>query len=97
MRKLLSAVGTFEWLLPAVNAQVLLQVMLELEGLVAVVALELAQLCALVMTDHVTLESVHVGEALVANLACLRANKVSLGFLKTMEVGVRVGALGRTE
>ena len=48
-----------------------LEVVLELEGLLALGALELAQHCALVVGDHVSLEPVDVGEGLVTHLARL--------------------------
>ncbi len=43
--------------------------MLELEGLVAIVAFELPQLGVHVMTHHVTLESMQIVELLVAYVA----------------------------
>lgn len=45
--------------------------MLELEGLVALLALELPQERALIVTDHVPLEAVHIREGLVADPAGL--------------------------
>lgn len=48
-----------------------LEVVLELEGLLALGALELAQHGTLVVGDHVPLQPVHVGESLVAHLARL--------------------------
>lgn len=41
--------------------------MLEFEGLVAVGAFEFAESSTLVVTDHVTLEAVHVGKVLLAH------------------------------
>lgn len=64
-----AAVGAPEWLLARVDSHVLLQVVLELERLITVGALEFAQQRRLVVGDHVTLEPVHVGELLMAHLA----------------------------
>lgn len=72
VRELLPAIPTLEGLLSTVYPEVLLKVMFELERLVAVVTLELAEKRALVVTDHVPLQTVHVGEALVADLAGLQ-------------------------
>lgn len=69
MGEFLAAIGALEGFLSAVDAEVLLEVVLELEGFVAVIALELAERRALVVADHVPLQPVHVREALVANLA----------------------------
>ena len=71
MAEALAAVGALEWLLPGVDADVLLQVVLELEGLHTLRTLELAQLQALFVTDHVTLQTVDVGEGLAAHLTHL--------------------------
>ena len=51
-----------------------LEVVLELESLLAVGAFEFAQASALVVADHVTLQTVHVGKVLLAHGARL-ANK----------------------
>lgn len=72
MRKLLAAISAFKGLFSTVDAEMFFQVVFELEGFVAVVALELPQQCALVMADHVTLQAVHIGKRLVANLARLK-------------------------
>ena len=71
MAEALSAVSALEGLLPAVDADVLFEMVLELEGLAALGTLELAQIGALVVTDHVTLKAVDVCERLVADLADL--------------------------
>lgn len=69
MGKFFATVGTFEGLLAAVNPQMLLQMVLEFKGFVAIIAFKFAQQCAFVVTDHVSLQPVHVREALVADLA----------------------------
>lgn len=78
--KLLSAVGTFERLLTAVYSQVLLQVMFKFKSFITIVAFEFPQQGALVVANHVPLQSVHVGEALVADLACLWTRKLHIRF-----------------
>ena len=50
--------------------------MLELERLPALLTLELAEVSALVMADHVTLETVDVGEGFVAHATVLRGRGV---------------------
>lgn len=80
MGEFLPAVGAFEGFLSAVYSEVLLEVMLELEGFIAIVALELAQLRALVVADHVPLQPIHVREALVAYLACLLTKQTVCSF-----------------
>lgn len=69
--ELFAAVGAFEGFFTAVNAKVLLKVVLEFKGFVAVVAFEFAQRGALVVADHVPLQPVYVRETLVADLARL--------------------------
>lgn len=71
MGEFLSAVSAFEGFLSAVYSEVLLEMMLELESFIAIVALELTEPCALVVTNHVPLQPIHIREALVADLACL--------------------------
>ena len=51
--------------------------MFEFEGLVAVGTLEFAKYRALVVADHVSLQSVHVRESLAAHLARLRTGDES--------------------
>lgn len=63
VRELLPAVGALEGLLAAVDAQVLLEVVLELERLLTVVALVLADGRAVDVADHVPLQAVHIVEA----------------------------------
>lgn len=53
----------------------LFEVVFELEGFVAIVALVLPQVGALVVADHVPLQSVHIREALMTDLACLSAKE----------------------
>jgi len=48
-----------------------LKMMLELERFLALGTFELAEYCALVVTYHVPLETVHVGERLVTHFARL--------------------------
>lgn len=76
MGKLFAAVGALEGLLAAVNPQVLLQMVLEFKGFVAIIAFEFAQQCAFVVADHVSLQPVNIREALVADLARLLNKKV---------------------
>ena len=57
----------------------LLQVVLELEGLAALGALELAEVGALVVRDHVALQAVDVGERLAAHAAVLGGRRVQQG------------------
>lgn len=54
--------------------------MLEFKGFIALGAFEFAQDCTLVMTDHVTLEAVDIGEGFVANFARLQTQIEKLGF-----------------
>ncbi len=62
----LAAVFTLEGLLPGVDALVLLEVVLKLEGLAAVGALELAQVGPVLMVGHVSLQLAQRGKLLVA-------------------------------
>lgn len=71
MGKFLSAVGAFEGFLSTVYSEVLFEMMLKLECFITIVALELTQLCTLVVADHVPLQAIYIREALVANLASL--------------------------
>lgn len=71
MRKAFAAVVAAERLLAGMDAHMLLEVVLELERLVAVGALEFAQQRRLVVADHVALQAVHVGKRFVAHLAAL--------------------------
>lgn len=66
MTETLPAVVALKRLLARVDANVLLQVVLQFERLVAVVAFELAQHRRLLVTDHVTLQPVHIGKGFVA-------------------------------
>ena len=67
----LAAVGAFEGFFARVNANVLLQVMFELKGLHALGTFELAQLVGFVVRNHVTLETVNIGEGFGAHFANL--------------------------
>lgn len=67
----LATVVARERFLPRVDAHMLLQVMFELECLITVGAFEFPEQRRLVVGDHVALESVHVGELLVAHFAAL--------------------------
>jgi len=67
MGKALAAVAALKGLLSAVDSDVLLEVVLELECFFAVGAFEFAKASALVVTDHVTLQTVDVGEILLAH------------------------------
>lgn len=71
MGELLPTVGAFEGFFSAVYSEVFLQVMFELEGFIAIVTLELTELRALVVADHVPLQAIHICKALMADLACL--------------------------
>ena len=75
----LAAVGALEGLLARVDAHVLLEVVLELERLAALGALELAEVGALVVRDHVALQAVDVGERLAAHAAVLGGRRVQQG------------------
>lgn len=77
MGEFFPAVGAFKRFLSAVYSKMFFEVMLELESFITVVALELTELRALVMTDHVPLQAIHVCEALVADLACLLTKEIS--------------------
>lgn len=66
MAEPLAAVVALEGLLARMDADVLLQVVLQLERLITVVALEFAQHRRLLVADHVTLQAVHVGKGLAA-------------------------------
>lgn len=72
VREPLAAVVAPKWLLAGMDPHVLLEVVFELEGLVALLALELPQQGTLIVADHVPLESVDIGEGLVANAAGLK-------------------------
>ena len=54
--------------------RVLLQVVLELERLGAVLTLEATQLFTLLVTQHVTLQTIDVGERLTTHTTYLRHN-----------------------
>jgi hypothetical protein len=54
-----------------------LQVVLEFEGLFALGAFEFAKNCTLVVANHVSLQSVHVGKLLVAHFARLKQQQQS--------------------
>jgi hypothetical protein len=71
MTEPLATIITAERLLARMDAQVLLQVMLKLERLITVGALEFAQQRRLVVADHVALQAVDVGKVFVANFATL--------------------------
>ena len=64
----LAAVGALEGTLPAVDARVLLEMVLELERLGALATRVLAQRRALLVTQQVALQSVDVGKRLAADL-----------------------------
>ena len=66
MAEAFAAVLALEGLLARMDAHVLLQVVLQLERLITVVALEFAQHRRLLVADHVTLQAVHVGKGLAA-------------------------------
>lgn len=72
VREAFAAVVTAEGLLAGMDAHMLFQVVLELEGLVALVALEFTQQRGFIVADHMTLEAVHVREGLVAYFAGLQ-------------------------
>lgn len=72
VRESLAAVVASEGLLAGMDPHVLLEVVLELEGLVALLALKLPQQRTLVVADHVPLQAVHVREGLVADAAGLQ-------------------------
>lgn len=69
MTKSLSAVGAFERLFARVDADVLLQMMLEFESLHALGTFEFSQLVGFVVRNHVTLKTVNVGERFGAHFA----------------------------
>ena len=71
MAEAFAAVLALEGLLARMDAHVLLQVVLKLERLITVVALEFAQQGRLVVADHVSLQPVNVGEYFVARFAAL--------------------------
>lgn len=68
----LAAIGAAERLLTRMYAHVLLQMMLELKCFVAIGAFEFAQQRRFIVTDHVSLEAVHVGKCLLANFTALQ-------------------------
>lgn len=72
VRESLAAVVASEGLLAGMDPHVLLEVVLELEGLVALLALKLPQQRTLVVADHVPLQAVDVREGLVADAAGLQ-------------------------
>lgn len=71
MREALATIVAAERLLAGMDANMLLEVMLEFECLVAVLAFEFAQQRRFVVADHVALQAVHVGERFLAQLAAL--------------------------
>ena len=73
-----------EGLLPGVNPLVLFEMMLELERLAAVGALELAQVRPVLMVGHVALQLAQRGELLVAQTTRLQ-RKVQIYFLLIYE------------
>ena len=72
VRKSLATVLALERLLAGVYALVLLEVMLELEGLTAVAALELAQVGSVLVVRHMTLQLRQRGELLATQGARLK-------------------------
>jgi len=64
MGKAFPAMFALEWLLSSVDTFVLLQMMLEFEGLSAFATLELAQVRAVVVIGHVSLQLGQVGKLL---------------------------------
>lgn len=72
VREALAALVAAEGLLAGMDAHVLLQVVLELERLLAQLALEFPQQRRLVVADHVPLQAVNIRERLVAYFACLQ-------------------------
>ena len=68
----LAAVLALKRLLAGVDSLVLLEVMLELEGLAAVAALELAQVGPVLVVRHVALQLRQRGELLAAQGARLK-------------------------
>lgn len=71
MTEAFATVRAFKGFLSTVDANVFLEMVLEFEGLATFWTFELAEVSALVMADHVTLEPVNIGECLVADLAVL--------------------------
>ena len=67
-----AAVGAFKRFFAGVDANVFLQVMLELEGFHAFGTLELAQFVGFVVGNHMALESVDIGERLRTHFAHLK-------------------------
>lgn len=71
MGKAFAAIAAAEWFLAGMDADMLFEVVLEFESLVAVGAFEFAQKRRFVVADHVALQAIDVGEALVADFATL--------------------------
>lgn len=74
MRESFAAVVASERLFAAVYADVLFQMVLELERFITIRTFEFPQQCRFVVTNHVTLQPVHIGEGLVADFAALQWN-----------------------
>lgn len=91
MGKLFTTVGTFEWFLPTVYSKMLLEVVFEFKCLITIVAFVFSKASALVVTNHVALQSVHIREALVADLARLSAGRMQ-GLVAFQLLACRVGA-----
>lgn len=68
MREPFTAVGAFERFFSTMDANVFLEMMFKFERFFALWTFELAQHCAFIVTYHVPLEAVNVGERLVAHL-----------------------------
>ena len=83
MAEALVAVGTLERFLPTMDPYVLLQMMFELERLPTLRTFKLPEIRRLVMADHVTLETVNVGEGFAAYFTGLRCRgNVELGVVE---------------
>lgn len=72
MRKSLAAVITTKWLFAGMYAHMFLKMMLKFESFITLIAFEFAQESRLVMADHVTLQTIDIGESFVANFATLK-------------------------
>lgn len=55
-------------------AHVFLEVMLELKGLITLIAFEFTQQGGLIMADHVTLQAIDIGKSFVADFAALKGD-----------------------
>lgn len=55
------------------NSYMFFQMVFELEGFTTFRTLELTEVCTFIMADHVTLQTVNIGEGLVTDCADLRS------------------------